>query len=302
MSQWMAELVDAAGLGVGLADGEVDGAADLLVEEDLAGAVGDAEVGADAELAEAAGALVGVEHLDQEVLAALGGRVDDLAALEAEADAGDLAAGVGRRQVEGDLALGRVLDRAGEELAVGHVVLAVGGLEVAAGDVQLQVGAGPLDVDLLAALDPLGEPDRSPRRPAPRRRPGRAGRRGRRGSRSPRTRAGSSPPRPRRRWSGTASRSSAGRRRRSAPSSSACSGCIAFWRRVCCSGGTLRELADVGVGEDPRSARRPPRTPTAGAGETQSICSSLASSKNADCVPSSERSRTGLAPTRSVSS
>src|SRR5690606_23691042 len=112
-------LVDAAGLGVGLAHGEVDGAADLLVEEDLAGPVGDAEVGADPELAEAAGALVGVEHLDQELLAALGGRVDDLAALEAEADARDLAAGVGRRQVEGDLALRGVLERAGEELAVG---------------------------------------------------------------------------------------------------------------------------------------------------------------------------------------
>ena len=39
------------------------------------------------ELAEPARALVGVEHLDQEVLAALGARVDDLAGLEAEADA-----------------------------------------------------------------------------------------------------------------------------------------------------------------------------------------------------------------------
>ena len=81
-----------------------------------------AVVGADAELAEAAGALVGVEQLDQELLAALGARVDDLAGLEAQPHAGDLAPADHGRQVEGDLALDRVLDRAGEELAVGHVV------------------------------------------------------------------------------------------------------------------------------------------------------------------------------------
>ena len=39
----------------------------------------DPVVGADAELAEAAGALVGVEHLDQELLALLGRGVDHLA-------------------------------------------------------------------------------------------------------------------------------------------------------------------------------------------------------------------------------
>ena len=38
------------------------------------------------------------------------------------------------------------------------------------------------------------------------------------------------------------------------------------------------------------------------AGETQSICASLASSKKAEAVPSSERSSTGFAPARSVSS
>ena len=42
-------------------EGEVDGAAELLVEEDRADRAGDAVVGADAELAEVAGALVGVE-------------------------------------------------------------------------------------------------------------------------------------------------------------------------------------------------------------------------------------------------
>ena len=58
---------------------EVDRAADLLVEQDLLREAVDAVVGADPELAEPARALVGVEHLDQELLVALGGRVDDSA-------------------------------------------------------------------------------------------------------------------------------------------------------------------------------------------------------------------------------
>ena len=49
----------------------MDRAADLLVEQDLAGAAVDRVVGADPELAEATGAGVGVKQLDQELLAAL---------------------------------------------------------------------------------------------------------------------------------------------------------------------------------------------------------------------------------------
>src|SRR3954464_15146295 len=96
-------VVYAAGLGVGLADRHVDRAADLLVEQDLARAGGDAVVGPDAELAQAAGAVVCVEHLDQIGLTLLGGGVDDLAGLEAEADAADLAPAVHRRERERDL-------------------------------------------------------------------------------------------------------------------------------------------------------------------------------------------------------
>src|SRR4051812_6707103 len=103
------------------------------------GAGGDAVVGADPELAEAPGAVICVEHLDQELLALLGRSVDDLAALEAEANSGHLPARIARRQVEGDLPLGRVLDGTGEELAVGHVVLAVGGNEGAALDAKPKV-------------------------------------------------------------------------------------------------------------------------------------------------------------------
>ena len=97
---WTALSFFAARLGIGGADGHVDGAADLLVEEDVAGAAVDPVVRADAELAQAPGALVRVDELDQELLAALGRRVDDLAGLEAEADARDLAPGDHRGQVE----------------------------------------------------------------------------------------------------------------------------------------------------------------------------------------------------------
>ena len=100
MSQWTAELFCAAGLGVAHPDRHVHGAADLLVEQDLLGAGGDPVVRADAELAEAARAVVGVEHLVQEVLALLGRGVHDLAVLEGEAHAGHLAAAVARGERE----------------------------------------------------------------------------------------------------------------------------------------------------------------------------------------------------------
>src|SRR3954465_3326847 len=117
----------------------MDGAADLLVEQDLAGAVGDPVVGADPEFTETPCSVVRVAHLDQDLLALLGARVHDLAALESEVNSRDLSAGVARRQVEADLSLGRVLDGAGEELTVRHVVLAVSGDEGASLDAEAQV-------------------------------------------------------------------------------------------------------------------------------------------------------------------
>src|SRR3954451_18932252 len=55
-------LVDAAGLGIGAAEREVDGAADLLVEQDRADRAVDPAVRADADLAEAARARIGRER------------------------------------------------------------------------------------------------------------------------------------------------------------------------------------------------------------------------------------------------
>ena len=114
--------VRAAGRGVGVADREVDRAVDLLVEADVLREALDPRVAADPELAEPPRALVGVERPEQELLAVGGARLDDPAALEHEPHPGDLVAEVDRRELaEGDLALGRVLDRRVEDLAAGHV-------------------------------------------------------------------------------------------------------------------------------------------------------------------------------------
>src|SRR5206468_299636 len=107
----------AADLGEAVAERQVDGAVDLLVEERVLHVPGDARVAADPELAEAPGALVAVEDLDQEVLVRVRRRVDHAAVLEAETDAGDLPARVdGGELGEGDRPGRRVLERRVEEL------------------------------------------------------------------------------------------------------------------------------------------------------------------------------------------
>src|SRR4029450_9994759 len=74
--------VRAADLRQAVAEREVGGAVDLLVEERVLHVAGHPGVPADAELAEAAGALVQVEHLRQELPIARCGGLDDHARLE----------------------------------------------------------------------------------------------------------------------------------------------------------------------------------------------------------------------------
>ena len=104
--------------GVAVADGEVDRAVDLLVEERVSHVPRDPGVAADPELAEPPRALVRIEHREQMVLAVVGARSDDDAAPELEPRAGDVAALVDDGELgERDVALGRVLHRPEEELA-----------------------------------------------------------------------------------------------------------------------------------------------------------------------------------------
>src|SRR3954454_6500481 len=119
-------LVRPARLGIRAPEREVDGSADLLVEQDRARGAVDAEVRAHPELAQAAGAGVGGQRALQVLVALLGPGGDDLAAAQLELDAGH---GQARRAGGNGAAhppLRRVLDRPGEDLAAGHVAPAVG--------------------------------------------------------------------------------------------------------------------------------------------------------------------------------
>src|SRR4051794_37202350 len=92
-------------------------AVDLLVEERVLHEARDARVASDPELAQAAGAFVTIQGLEQEVFIRLGGGIDDAAALEAEANPTDLTAGVWRGELdERDRPLGGVFDRREVEL------------------------------------------------------------------------------------------------------------------------------------------------------------------------------------------
>src|SRR5439155_5009952 len=76
-----------AGERVRVADREMDGAVDLLVERDVLHVALNARVTADAELAQPARAVAGVKRLEQELLARIRRGLDDPAARELEADA-----------------------------------------------------------------------------------------------------------------------------------------------------------------------------------------------------------------------
>ena len=71
-------LVFSAGLGDAGAQRHVEAAADLLIEQYLAGEGLDALVGADGKLAQVARPGVGIEGLIQKVLVLFGGRLDRL--------------------------------------------------------------------------------------------------------------------------------------------------------------------------------------------------------------------------------
>ena len=129
-------LVFSAGLRVAATDRHMDCSADLLVEQDLAGAAVDPVIGPDSKLTQTSGAWVGVEKLNQELLSALGASIYDEPRFEVKPHPGDLAAADHRRQVKAHLALGRILNRAGEELSVGHVVTTVAGNELPASRYQ----------------------------------------------------------------------------------------------------------------------------------------------------------------------
>src|SRR5215213_8539252 len=152
-------LVDSARDRVRTTEGEVDGAGDLLVEQRVLHVPRDPRVAADAELAEHAGAGVGVEDREQELLVRGGAGVDDAAALEPEPRAADLVAVVhGRELGERYEPFGRVLERREEDLAAGKVDVAVVDRALAPLDAEQQVGPGPDEPHLGRGIEAVGDP------------------------------------------------------------------------------------------------------------------------------------------------
>src|SRR5919109_1182148 len=147
----------AAGLGVRAAEREVHRAADLLVEEDRARRPVDPEVRPDAELAEEAGAGLGLERAAEGVLPGVGPRADDLAVAELELDAVDVDSLGRRAHGEANPAVGALLVRPGEDLAAGHVAPAVRVHPRAPGDAQREVRAVGLDADIPRLLEAFDE-------------------------------------------------------------------------------------------------------------------------------------------------
>src|SRR5262249_13043489 len=118
-----------------------------------------AGVAADPELSEHAGAVVSVKRLDQHLLVAGRGCLDDPAVAVDHPHAVDLVGLLESRELgEVDDALGGVLDRAEVDLAARQVGVPVVDLALAALETEGEVGAGADDADLGSAIEALLDP------------------------------------------------------------------------------------------------------------------------------------------------
>ncbi len=148
---------------IGLADRDVAGG--VLVEqrvEEQQPAGGDRRgMRHQRHLAQAAGALVGVEHLRQHVLAGAGRRLDDAPGLEPHGDVADQRAAIGERLGAADVAVHACAVRGGEHLLAGDVGVAGDAVlrrlrpahpEMAVRQADAQVGARAAEVQRVVAL------------------------------------------------------------------------------------------------------------------------------------------------------
>ena len=140
-----------AGLGITVAQGQVNGSADLFIEQNVLDELLDHPIGADAQFAQAPGSGIGIEH-DKKVFFVFGGRsLDNPALAKHQAYAVDLSPTDTDGEIEGDVPVGGGLNRPGKDLAAGYVVHAVGIDERSAFDRKPQVGLPPDDADLIGA-------------------------------------------------------------------------------------------------------------------------------------------------------
>src|SRR4029453_10221071 len=138
------------------ADCEVDRPVHLLVEQRVLHVSLDSRIAADPVLPERPGAFVAVELREQRVLVGGCRSVHDLAALVAHPDALDeVGFLVGRVLEEADDPLGGLLDRAVEDLAAGHVRVAVVDLALAVLEAEAEIRLAAHDPYLFGSVEPV---------------------------------------------------------------------------------------------------------------------------------------------------
>src|SRR4051794_32276853 len=145
----------AACFGIASADRHMDGAADLLVEKDIAGEAVDIEVSANSELTEDSGSFIGLKDRIEVILATGGCGFGHLTGPKGEFDALNFAAGGDHRITEGDMTIDTIFDRTSEDFAVREVVCTVSVDPGAAGDVDGQIGPRPGQMNGLAPFQPF---------------------------------------------------------------------------------------------------------------------------------------------------
>ena len=136
--------VAVVGFLVGLARREMEGAGDLLVEEDVLHRLQDVGVEAERELADVAGALDRYRESRSACFGWLPVASTILPSRKSSRMPIEGRALIERRGVEIDVPCDGILHRAGKNFAVGNVALAAAGNGADALDTETQVGAGPL--------------------------------------------------------------------------------------------------------------------------------------------------------------
>ncbi len=150
-------VVAVGGFVVGLAGGEVEGAGDFFVEEDIAHGAQDMRVEAKGEFTDVAGACIGVQDFVEGFFVSVAMGFDDFAVFEAEAHAIEGDAVVDAGGVVGDGAVDAVAHGGGVDFAIGDVAVAAAGNGGYAFDGEAEVGAGAGDADSVCLFHELLE-------------------------------------------------------------------------------------------------------------------------------------------------
>ena len=146
--------VPVEGLVVGVSRGEVEGAHDLLIEEDVLHCILDVGIHSDGELTHEPGAFVGVEDL-VELLVITPRGLHDLPVLKFKGDPLEGCPLVDGRGVEGNGAVHRVLYGCGKDLSIRNVQLSGTLHDWNAFNGEFQICSRADDVDLIGSLHDL---------------------------------------------------------------------------------------------------------------------------------------------------